>query len=171
MNFSYADNSDKFVIGQNAFVKSDFKTAFSSWRSLAEAGCPTAQMTISYLYTTGKGIKKDRQKAFEWLSKAAKTGDANALYNLGLMYMRGQYVKKDTKKTYLLYARSAREGYLPARIFLADLLLKKVKDVALADKISWFSGAIVSYKRVSNLEKARIFETALVSLLEFNEQK
>jgi TPR repeat protein len=68
------NNSDGVKSGIIAQGQGDYKQAFQSWKSGAEAGNRTAQYALGQLYEQGNGIKQDIEKAIYWYGEAAKQG-------------------------------------------------------------------------------------------------
>ena len=120
---------DKLKTGTNTTLKDaikdhkakDYKSAFSKFLKLAEAGDAIAQSWLGLIYIKGEGVEKDSTQAFKWWTKAAKQGDAYAQHNLGGLYLTGDGVKKDHKKGLDLITKSAKQGYDRAKKFLDKL--------------------------------------------------
>jgi TPR repeat protein len=79
-------------------------------RIAAEAGDPTAQNGLGWIYQTGLGVSKDYVKAVLWYRKAAEAGNSDGQNNLGAMYHNGWGVSKDDSKAVLWFRKAAEAG-------------------------------------------------------------
>ena len=85
----------EFEDGVAAYVRGDYKTAFSMFTNAANKGDAEAQNMLGLMYINGRGVPQDYNQAASWFRKAADQGDAKAQYNLGLMYYYGHAAPKD----------------------------------------------------------------------------
>src|SRR5262245_47284217 len=67
-----------------AIRKGDFKSALSELRPVAERGDPDAQLLLSMLYDSGKGVPQDQAIAASWYRKAAEQKHLVAQLYLGV---------------------------------------------------------------------------------------
>jgi TPR repeat protein len=67
------------------------------------------------------GTKRDLQKCFACYSEAAKLGSAEAEYSVALFYLSGGVVPQDLKEGAARLRVAADGGYLPAKVYLANL--------------------------------------------------
>ena len=78
-----------------AFVKKDYATALTKWRSAAQQGSASAQFSLGLMYDEGKGVAQDFKEAVRWYKLAAAQGNAKAQFNLGISYGKGEGVAQD----------------------------------------------------------------------------
>jgi hypothetical protein len=65
--------------GWQAYVKGDYATALTDFRSNAQRGDASAEYNLGVMYETGQGVEQDDVEAFIWYSRAAEhfpEGDA-----------------------------------------------------------------------------------------------
>jgi TPR repeat protein len=67
------------------------------------------------------GIKRDLEKCFACYREAAKLGSAEAEYSVALFYLSGGVVAQDLKDGAARLRVAADGGYLPAKVYLANL--------------------------------------------------
>lgn len=94
-------------------VTKNYAMAVSYLSKIAEAGNPTAQEYMGYIYEKGDtsyGINPDVNKQMYWYEKAAQNGDVNAQLKLANAYNAGLGVKKDPKKSFDYYYKAAEKG-------------------------------------------------------------
>lgn len=115
-----SDNAARadYASGLAAFERGEWDTAYSSWRSLADAGDPAAQNGLGYLFRHGRGVTQDLATARRWYRLAAEQGYASAQFNLGLMYDHGAGVTQDFAVAASWFRRAAVQGIARARTFL-----------------------------------------------------
>jgi uncharacterized protein len=77
----------------------------------ADRGVALAQMTLGYIYLTGKGLTRDYDKAFEWYKKAAEQGNVMAQSRLGVLYWNGNGVAKDRSMASAWLSIASAAGY------------------------------------------------------------
>ncbi len=99
-----------FADGLAAFDAGDYRTAFTEWRALAEAGDAEAQVALAGLYLAGNGVPTDASQAAHWYARAAERGDAVAQLNLGDFYARGLGVPRDLVNAYFWLSLAAEQG-------------------------------------------------------------
>jgi len=102
--------ADPFDDAVAALQRSDYKTALSGFRELADQGDAKAQYNLGVMYADGQGVPQDYKQAVEWFRKAADQGDANAQYNVGFMYYNGQGVTQSYKEAAKWYRKAADQG-------------------------------------------------------------
>jgi uncharacterized protein len=132
-----------FSTGLRAYKDGAYKTAFQSWKELAESGNAKAQNNLGILYRKGLGVEKDSTEAFKWYKMAAKQNFAKAQFNLGLMYKQGNGIDQDLKKALKWYRKSAINGYARAQYALA-LRYEKGNGVRrnLVNSLKWLNLAL-----------------------------
>ncbi|MDB5617789.1 tetratricopeptide repeat protein [Tardiphaga sp.] len=81
--------------GTSAFSRQDYITASRNFIPLAQAGNPTAQAWLGFMFETGRGVPQNYTEAAAWYRRSAEQGDGLAQYSLGLLYDKGQGVPRD----------------------------------------------------------------------------
>src|SRR5207253_10061883 len=81
--------------GVAAFNRQDYVVAAQIFTPYAEAGQPSAQAYLGFMYETGRGVPQNYTEAAMWYRRAAEQGDSLAQYSLGQLYDRGQGVPQD----------------------------------------------------------------------------
>ncbi|RLJ22123.1 sel1 repeat family protein [bacterium endosymbiont of Escarpia laminata] len=84
--------SDAYEAAMTSFEAGDYKSAYTSFRDLAEEGVVDAQYYLGMLYLYGQGVRKSDSRGVEWLKQAAGNGSYQAAANLGQMYISGEGV-------------------------------------------------------------------------------
>ena len=84
----------------------DFNTTLQK----AKQGDASAQASLGYMYSKGKGVKQDYTQAVYWYRKAAEQGNVYGQYNLGIMYYNGTGVTRDYTQAVYWYRKSAEQG-------------------------------------------------------------
>jgi TPR repeat protein len=98
-----------------AYLRGDYATAASVWRSLAEQGNVVAQTMLGVLYYFGQGValspdvKQNDTEMARWFRKAADQGDATAQNNLGVMYEHGFGVPHDLPEAARWYRKAVEQ--------------------------------------------------------------
>src|SRR5436309_425966 len=64
------------ILGERAFRKQDYPTAFKWYKQAAEEGDRRAERDVGYMYEHGLGTDKDYAQAVFWYRKSAEHGDA-----------------------------------------------------------------------------------------------
>ncbi|MGC2638457.1 MAG: SEL1-like repeat protein [Acidobacteriaceae bacterium] len=70
-------------------VAKDPATAAIWFRKAADAGDPTAQNNLGYLYLTGMGVARDEAEAARWFARALAGGSEEGKFNLALLCLKG----------------------------------------------------------------------------------
>jgi hypothetical protein len=99
-----------FLKGLNAYHSSDFATALSEWKPLAEQGHSPSQYNLGFMYYKGKSVPQDYGSAVKWYTLAAEQGDSNAQNNLGVMFANGQGLPEDFIYAHMWFSISALNG-------------------------------------------------------------
>ena len=84
----------RFALGQEAYERDDYETAFREWLPLADGGYAEAQHQIAFLFELGKGTEKDAAKAEAYYLKAAQQGYAPAQARLA-QFNNGLFLSED----------------------------------------------------------------------------
>lgn len=79
------DAEDEVEKGLLTYHDQDFKTAFSVWLPVAEAGNADAQFFLGGLYMDGAGVEEDLTRAHAWFRLAAEKGHPKAKEFLDLI--------------------------------------------------------------------------------------
>ncbi len=96
-------------------------------RRAAEAGDEHAQVTLGWIYSSGKGVPVDKAKAARWYRLAAEKGNLKAQVALGWMYYDGEGCGRNLEESALWYNKAAARGDTTARQMLKKIarLLRK----------------------------------------------
>ena len=112
--------ADSFDEGFTAFISGDYKTAFSEWRPLAEAGDIEAQFGLGMLYERGRGVARDIEEAARWFHRAAEQGSMRAQTQIAGMYARGDGVDEDWDQAIAWWRKAAAQGSVRAQFHLGQ---------------------------------------------------
>jgi TPR repeat protein len=74
-------------------------------------GYAPAQLLLSRIYYTGRGVTQNTALALAWLKRAAQGGDAEARHQLGYWYSRGIVVKRNYLLAHVWFNLSAASGH------------------------------------------------------------
>jgi len=108
---------------EQAIKSGNFAEAYYLWRPLAEAGDPSAQYGIGWMYHNGYGLSINDQKAYEWWGKAAAQNYVEAIFSIGTLYQFGYgALKKDSKIALSYYLMAAVEGHEESQLILKTML-------------------------------------------------
>ena len=99
-----------FQKGVNAYLESDFETAFQEFSKAARDGNAKAQYNLGVMYANGEGVSQDYAEAARYYRLAAEQGDAKAQYNLGVMYAIGEGVLQDYLRAHMWVNIAIRNG-------------------------------------------------------------
>ena len=99
-----------YQAGEDAYLNSDYETAFQQWEPLALQGHAEAQNMLGYMYRYGQGVTQDYEKARYWYQLAADQGHDRAQNNLGVMHRLGLGGPQDFKKAFRWFHRAAEQG-------------------------------------------------------------
>lgn len=111
--------------GWNAYLASDYATAWRAIKPLAEAGDPRAQYYLGTMYNHGHGAPRDLRLAAEWYEKAARAGHPDAPFTLGfLLYYGSEGVAPNSAAAAPWLDRAAQAGNGAAQSLLARLYLE-----------------------------------------------
>lgn len=127
--------------GLTAFKRHDYATAARLLQSPAEQGDPSAQATLCFMFTSGRGVPQNYREAANWCRRAAEQGGADGQYMLGLMYNKGQGVPEDFVQAYKWLNLAASRASGPKRDFsnrIRDSIATKMSpaQVALAQTLA-----------------------------------
>jgi hypothetical protein len=140
-----------FEDGTKAFIRGDYKTAYSLFKPLAEQGDADAQTNLGVMYEKSKGVPQDYAEAVKWYRKAAEQGNASAQFNLGLMFSKGQGVPQDYVGAAKWFRKAAEQGDADAQTNLGLMYVKGQgvpQDYVLAHM--WFNLATSRYPASEN---------------------
>ena len=113
--------ADDFQEGMDAYLWSDYKTAFEKWKPLAEQGVAGVQYNIGQLYGNGQGVKQNYKEQVKWYRKAAEQGIVLAQFNLGTLYREGKRVSQDYKEALKWFQLAAEQGSVYAQHSLGGM--------------------------------------------------
>ena len=146
------DSVSMFQLGNYYFyglegVKQNFTLAAYWYQRAANAGVVEAMFNYAVCLDRGFGVKQNRYQAYLWYQKAAERGSKHAKYNLAQILFSGIQedkendipgVKASPQQAFYYVNELADEGFEPAEILLAEMLLEqhdKPEAVARAAKI------------------------------------
>jgi len=112
------ENRITFLLGLEAFILDDYKTALENFRKAAEQGYAVAQYLLGAMYNEGRGVPENDTLAVKWYRKAAEQGYADAYRILGFMYATGQGVPKYDTEAVKWYRKAAEQGDATAQLNL-----------------------------------------------------
>jgi len=120
-----------------AFVKKDYATALTKWRSAAQQGSASAQFSLGLMYDEGKGVAQDFKEAVRWYKLAAAQGNAKAQFNLGISYGKGEGVAQDYLRAHTWLNLAAISGDADA-VKSRDITARKMtpQQIAEAQKLA-----------------------------------
>ena len=111
--------------GWNAYLASDYATAWRALKPLAEAGDPQAQYYLGTMYNHGHGAPRDLRLAATWYEKAARAGHPDAPFTLGfLLYYGGEEFAPNPAAAVPWLDLAAQAGNGVAQSLLARLYLE-----------------------------------------------
>lgn len=108
---------------EEAIKNGNFAEAYYLWRPLAEAGDPSAQYGIGWMYHNGYGLSINDKKAYEWWSQAAAQNYIEAVFSIGTLYQFGYgALKKDMKIALGYYLMATVAGHEESQLILQTML-------------------------------------------------
>ena len=99
-----------FQKGGAAYLSGDYATALREIKPLAEKGYDLAQLVLSMMYDSGKGVPKEDKEAVKWYRLAAEQWNAEAQSNLGGIYGNGAGVIQDYVRAHMWWNIAASSG-------------------------------------------------------------
>jgi TPR repeat protein len=108
--FAAEDTSKRF--SQTVYLQ-----PYSKLRQAAEAGDPSAQFDLAYLYYKAdsdpaiQGVIQSNSLAARWYRKAAEQGHVKAQYNMAVLHLQGHGVSRDPVSAYAWLLHSAGQGH------------------------------------------------------------
>lgn len=91
------------------------------YRQAAYEGSVSAQGSLGFAYSNGRGVEASPEKAAAFYRLAAANGSAAAEFNLSVLFSSGKGVKQDHVAAAYWVTLAANQGYHPAQKRLADL--------------------------------------------------
>lgn len=73
----------------------------------AEQGSACGQVSLAYLYDTGRGVPQNDAEAVKWYRMDADQGNASAQFNLGNMYCNGRGIPQDYVQAHMWFNLAA----------------------------------------------------------------
>src|SRR6516165_6211585 len=95
-----------FEDGVAAYNRSDYATAMSLLRPLADRGHAGAQYKLGVMYAYGRGVPQDDVLAVALYRKAADQEDTDGQFGLGVMYEYGRGVPQDFAQAVAWYHKA-----------------------------------------------------------------
>ena len=93
-----AESGDLLAIGNLARFyrhKGELEKAARWFRRGAELGDDDLQISLAWLYVTGRGVPRDEREAFRWYSEAARNFNEYAYFALAELYAAGKGTDRD----------------------------------------------------------------------------
>ena len=91
-------------------TKGKYEAAAQIYRSLASAGCSTAQLMLGWMLETGRGVGRDLPGARSWYKMAADAGSPEGLFYLGAFDLRHHRYREAVESL----ESAASRNYMPA---------------------------------------------------------
>ena len=110
-----------FRQGHEAFVRKDYRTAFTIYSKLASRGDPQAHLGLAHLYEEGLGVPRNKSVARQWTLSSAELGMPVAQYEVATWYANGLGVRKQEKEALRWYQKAADGGYDHAQMTIAGM--------------------------------------------------
>ena len=110
INFHTASIAD-MKEGMDAYSEGNYELAIVELTPYANQGVVDAQVNLSLIYASGKGIPKDAVQALFWARKAADQGSPDAQFMLSIFYSKGLGTPKDTTTGTFWCLKAAENGY------------------------------------------------------------
>ncbi|KAG9291389.1 hypothetical protein G9A89_003493 [Geosiphon pyriformis] len=134
-------------------------SAFTWYKTAAEAGDLLGQNELGSCLKMGAGTKQDDQQAFHWYLKSATGGFPVAQYKIGWAYFNGRGTERDLNLAFYWFNISARAGFGDAHDHLAFCYQtgKGVKK-NLRKAIYWYQKASDSGNSSSSKKLARYYK-------------
>jgi len=107
----------------------------NSLRIKAENDDHEAQLELSGLYSSGRGVKKDMNESLKWLSKSAELGNDEAQFYYAIEHENGMIVPQNFEQAFYWFNKAAEQGFALACIALATWYEGGIyvpKDLAMA---------------------------------------
>jgi len=118
-------NTDQeFERGRQAYQVKDYELALKTFKPLAKAGYPKAQIYLGTIYDKGLGVARDLKRAMYWFEKSAEQGGVKLQYDLGARYLHGKDVVHDYGKAIYWWRKAADAGSSQAQYNLALLYIR-----------------------------------------------
>jgi uncharacterized protein len=118
---SNATTEGKLAEARAAFDRTDYSTAATIWRPLAEQGNPAAEMGMGELFDFGWGAPKDRIRATYWYQRAADQGFAEGECTIGLGYVVGDVPPHDVTRGLTLMRQAVDHGSGHCAVSIGEL--------------------------------------------------
>ena len=77
--------------GTESALRGDYRSAFETWRTLAENGDPRAQFNLGLMYHGGLFVEANEEQALVWYQRAAENGVPEAQQFLAAAYTEGWF--------------------------------------------------------------------------------
>lgn len=85
---------------------------------------PSYQFLWGDMLAWGVCVKPNAELGIYYMRAAAMQGQPRALEQLGRYYVQGRFVQQDIERAIPLFLESSKLGFLPAKLQLADLLVR-----------------------------------------------
>ena len=111
--------------GSYAMIAKSWEKAFPFCMEIAKTGDASAQDSVGWMLSGGRGVVENDYEAVKWYRLAAEQGYFASQFNLGYQYYWGEGVMQNYKEAYIWLALSATSGipiYVKHRDNFAKLL-------------------------------------------------
>jgi len=102
-----ASSDADIKVAKDAYTRGDYATTLRLMRPLAEHGNGLAQMVLSNMYGSGKGVPQNDAESVKWLRRAADGGWAQGQVGVAFMYEEGRGVPQDYVEAHKWYNLAA----------------------------------------------------------------
>jgi TPR repeat protein len=133
--------------------------AFGLFLRAARQGDSRAQLSVGYLYDTGRGVSRSRAQAMVWYRRAARKGEPAAANNIGTLYRDEGQLRLAIR----WFSKAAELGDQDALLEMARLHAGPLQEAAAARKLL---SRVLASKRTSpdNRERAQRLLSTLAEL-------
>lgn len=133
------------AVGDAAYSRGDYTTAFREFLTAAEQGNAGAQASLGGMYLRGRGVAQNDKLGAYWVHKAAEQGVALAQLVVGQLHKKGRGLPKDYQIALTWFRKAADQGLAQAYVNLG-LMHEEGLGVAQDDQQAalWFFKAAES---------------------------
>jgi hypothetical protein len=108
-----------FLLGEIAYGKENFKSAFSLFRQASDAGYAKALIALGRMYHLGKGVRQDFRQALVCYRRAAEKQEPDGMFQTGLMYYNAEGTSPDYGEACRWFRMAAELGHVLSMQYLA----------------------------------------------------
>ena len=99
---------------ENSYFLDNGPTHYTSWRSAADAGDPTAQFFVGCCYAQGAGVKENYADALHWFQLSADAGNTDAMMLLANRYWFGLGTQQNFQLFFTWIKKASDAGNISA---------------------------------------------------------